>query len=184
MGDVPVLQGERVTLRPPRLEDIDARLKLGIDPEIHHMYGGSRDDLRPMTPDAARRWVQRISDHKHAWVIEAQTLIGEVRLDRLDARDCRAALAIGIEDPQRLGRGLGTETIRLILNYAFGKLTLHRLSVRVIAYNARAIRAYEKCGFIVEGREREAALVDGAWHDDLMMGLLDWEYAQSKSGGR
>jgi RimJ/RimL family protein N-acetyltransferase len=132
----------------------------------------------------ARRWVQRISDHKHAWVIEAQTLIGEVRLDRLDARDCRAALAIGIEHPQRLGRGLGTETIRLILNYAFGKLALHRLSVRVIAYNARAIRAYEKCGFIVEGREREAALVDGAWHDDLMMGLLDWEYAQSKSGGR
>ena len=40
------------------------------------------------------------------------------------------------------------------------------LSVRVVAYNSRAIHAYEKCGFRVEGREREAAFVDGQWHDD------------------
>jgi hypothetical protein len=39
-----------------------------------------------------------------------------------------------------------------------------------------AIRAYQKCGFVVEGREREAAFVDGDWYDDVMMAILDQEY--------
>jgi RimJ/RimL family protein N-acetyltransferase len=103
-------------------------------------------------------------------------VIGEIRLDRLDLRDRRASLAVGIEDPRRLGMGLGTEAIGLVLEYAFKVLKLHRISVRVVAYNLRAIRAYEKCGFVLEGSEREAALVDGQWHDDVMMAILDREY--------
>jgi hypothetical protein len=47
-----------------------------------------------------------------------------------------------------------------------------------VDYNLRAIRAYQKCGLAIEGREREAAFVDGIWHDDLMMAILDREYAE------
>ena len=65
----------------------------------------------------------------------------------------------------------------LVLQYAFEVLKLHRISVRVVEYNTRALRAYEKCGFVVEGREREAAFVDGTWHADVMMGILDREHA-------
>jgi RimJ/RimL family protein N-acetyltransferase len=75
-------------------------------------------------------------------------------------------------------KGLGGEAIALVLGYAFNVLKLHRVSVRVVAYNLRAIRAYQKCGFVVEGREREAAFVDGIWHDDVMMAILDLEYAE------
>ena len=46
----------------------------------------------------------------------------------------------------------------------------------VLEYNVRAIRAYEKCGFVREGVERESALVDGAWHGDVIMGILEHEY--------
>jgi RimJ/RimL family protein N-acetyltransferase len=53
---------------------------------------------------------------------------------------------------------------------------LHRVSVRVLAYNKRAIRSYQKCGFVIEGREREAGPVNGQWHDDVIMGLLDREF--------
>jgi RimJ/RimL family protein N-acetyltransferase len=120
------------------------------------MYGGNLSDLRPMTEDVAKRWVRRLLDQDYAWIIEAGRLIGEIRLDRIDLRDKRASLAIGIEDASQLGKGLGTEAIVLALGYAFGVLRLHRISVRVVDYNVRAIRAYQKCGFIVEGREREA----------------------------
>ena len=51
------------------------------------------------------------------------------------------------------------------------------MSVRVLASNARAIACYRKCGFLEEGREREAAFVEGGWQDDLIMGLLDREFA-------
>jgi len=111
----------------------------------------------------------------NAWVIDAEGFIGHVRFHNVDAHDRRAWLAIGIEDPTRLGRGLGTEALRLALGFGFAT-GLHRVSVRVLASNARAIASYRKCGFVDEGRERESALVEGRWQDDLIMGLLDREF--------
>jgi RimJ/RimL family protein N-acetyltransferase len=146
------------------------------------MYGGSRDDARPMTEEAARRWVQGLLEQDYAWVIEVGTPIGQIRLDRVDLRDRRASLAVGIVDRTQLGIGLGTEAIGLVLEFAFNVLKLHRLSVRVVEYNTRAIRAYQKCGFVVEGREREAAFVDGIWHDVVVMSIVDWEYTEIRSG--
>jgi RimJ/RimL family protein N-acetyltransferase len=179
MSPVPVLVGARITLRPPLATDADARLRLGSDPDIHRMFGGSQAQLVPLDADAAAEWLDGLSSHPHAWVIEAGQFIGEIRLDKLDLSDRRATLAIGIVDPAVLGRGYGTEAIRLLLAHAFGTLGLHRIGLRVVAYNDRAIRAYEKCGFVVEGRERESALVDGVWHDDMMMGILAADFAAS-----
>jgi hypothetical protein len=62
------------------------------------MYGSNLSDLRPMTEDAAKRRGQRLEDQDYAWIIEAGSLIGQIRLDRVDLRDRRASLAIGIED--------------------------------------------------------------------------------------
>jgi RimJ/RimL family protein N-acetyltransferase len=184
LPELPTLTGERVTLRRPRPADADARRALGNDPDIVRMYGGSSGGARAMTEDEAKRWVETLLNHDHAWVIEAGTLIGAIRLDRVDVRDKRASLAVGIDDATRLGMGLGTQAIALVLQYAFGTLKLHRISVRVVAYNTRALRAYQKCGFVIEGREREAAFVDGTWHDDVMMGILDREYNALRSSLR
>ncbi len=107
------------------------------------------------------------------WVIAVEgRLVGSVRLYTVDHTDKRAALAIGFEDSSRLGQGLGSEAIKLVLKYAFDTMKLHRISPRVIAYDSRAIRAYEKCGFVREGVEREAACVGGVWHVDVMMAAL------------
>lgn len=174
---LPILTGDGLVLRPPRPNDATAWLALGNDPDIARLYGASRAEIVPPTPESAARTIDGFVRHGHVWLIDAGGVIGHIRLDRIDTRDRRAALAIGISDPARLGRGLGTEAIRLVLTYAFARLGLHRIGVRVIGYNTRAIRAYEKCGFVVEGREREAALVDGEWHDDILMGVLDREVA-------
>jgi RimJ/RimL family protein N-acetyltransferase len=181
--DLPVLKGKRVTLRRPCEDDFRDRLRLGTDAEIFRMYGGNLGDLRSMTEVAAKRWVQRLLNQDYAWIIEAGSLIGAIRLDRVDLRDRRASLAIGIEDGSQLGKGLGGEAIALVLGYAFKVLKLHRVSVRVVDYNLRAIRAYQKCGFVIEGREREAAFVDAAWHDDVMMAILDREYLAMQREG-
>ena len=69
-------------------------------------------------------------------------------------------------------KGIGREAIQLVLHHAFE--VLHRVGLRVISYNERAIRAYKACGFVEEGREREAAFVSGAWHDDVIIGPT-WE---------
>jgi RimJ/RimL family protein N-acetyltransferase len=174
---VPIAQGKNVTLRSPGIEDIEARFALGRNAEIARMFGASQSELVPLTREAAARWVETLTAHPHAWVIEVHgNLAGEIRLDKVDRHDRRATMAIGIFDPALLGKGFGTEAITLLLQHAFNVMGLHRIGIRVLAYNHRAIRAYEKCGFVVEGREREAGLVDGAWHDDIMMGLLSHEF--------
>lgn len=177
MNASPVLEDHSLKLSAPCGTDADARVALGTDPEIAEMFGIGRDNLRPLTKEDAARWVKSLSEHPYAWAIENQgSLIGEIRLDRVDLQDRRASMAIGIYDKASLGRGLGSQAIRLVLEHAFLTMRLHRIGIRVLAYNKRAIRAYEKCGFIVEGCEREAALVNGTWHDDIMMGLLEHEF--------
>ena len=89
----------------------------------------------------------------------------------------KARLAIGLYAPQFLGRGLGAESLRLVLRHAFGTLGMHRVDLRVLDFNDRAIAAYRACGFVEEGRERESCWVEGRWHDDVIMGVLDREFA-------
>ncbi|WP_211857282.1 GNAT family N-acetyltransferase [Plastoroseomonas hellenica] len=57
---------------------------------------------------------------------------------------------------------------------------MHRVSLRVLAGNARAIACYSKCGFVEEGRQPETACVNGVWQDDVIMGLLDREFDQRR----
>jgi RimJ/RimL family protein N-acetyltransferase len=90
-------------------------------------------------------------------------------------------LLVGILDPDCLGKGIGSEAMRLVAGYAFDTLKLHRIFVRVIAFNDRAIAAYQKIGFQLEGRLREAAFIDGTYYDDLMMGLLEHEFEREGS---
>ena len=141
------------------------------------MFGTDATEWPPLTEAGATRWVEDITAHPHAWVVEHEgRLLGQVRLDALDQHDARARLAIGLYDPGKLGKGLGREAVRLVLAHAFDVLGLHRVSLRVVAYNTRAIRCYSACGFVVEGREREAASVGGERHDDIMMGVLAREF--------
>lgn len=175
MADLPELRGARLTLRRPRAEDVDARLALGLRREIVEAYGGAFDPAAPFTRSHAEAAIRFIAAQEHAWVIDAGRFIGHLRFHGVVEQDRRAALAIGIDDPACLGKGYGTEAIRLALAHGFGG-GLHRVSLRVLAGNARAIACYRKCGFTEEGREREAACVNGLWQDDVIMGLLDREF--------
>lgn len=170
----PELHGPRVLLRDASAHDVDARFALGNTPDIIRMFGGDPAQVRDITCDAAQAWVTAQQSEPHAWIIEANgRLLGAIRLHTLNPVDKRAQIAIGILDPGALGKGLGTEAMQVLATHAFDTMGLHRLGCRVLDFNDRAIAAYEKVGFVVEGREREAALIGQDWHDDLIMGLLD-----------
>lgn len=169
----PTLTGPRVTLRAPKAGDVQARFDLGNSPAIQRLFGGDPKQTREITMDFAQAWVDSQANDPNAWIIEAEgALIGAVRLHNLNLLDKRAHLGIGILSEAHLGHGYGTDAMRLLAGHAFGRMGLHRLTCRVLAFNTRAIAAYEKVGFVQEGREREAALIDGEWFDDMIMGLL------------
>ena len=64
---------------------------------------------------------------------------------------------------------------RLLVDRAFSGLGLHRLSVGVVDFNEGALRFWERLGFRREGVQRDGYLVDGAFHDFVMMSLLEGE---------
>ncbi|WP_179381747.1 GNAT family N-acetyltransferase [Jannaschia marina] len=171
------LAGPRVLLRAPIETDAEARRSLGYDPVILRAYGQDTERLPTMTAARATSWLREQRD-SGAWMITvAGALVGAVRLHSRVEVDRRAQIAIGLLDADQLGRGLGTEAMRLVIDHAFDGLGLHRLSLRVLAGNDRAIRCYRRLGFVEEGRERQSARVPGGWEDDLLMGLLADEWA-------
>jgi ribosomal-protein-alanine N-acetyltransferase len=176
-GGVPVLRGSRVLLRRVEERDMRDQLASGHDAEAVRMYGGDYHNLEPFTVEDAERWYQFQLRRPYSWVMEvAGHCVGGIRLDNVNPRERRASLAIGIHHAGMRGQGIGTEAIRPVLRYAFEDLRLHRVSLRVLEYNHRGIAAYEKCGFVREGIERETLFLDGAWHSDVMMSVLEHEY--------
>ena len=67
-----------------------------------------------------------------------------------------------------------------MLDHAFGTLGLHRIALSVFEFNERAIRAYQRCGFVVEGRARESIWRDGRWWDELAMSVLEIRLAGAR----
>lgn len=177
MSQPPTLTGPRITLRPPRDEDAEARRSLGIDPDIVRMFGGTVAEPGAMTAEEAEVWLDHLRLQEPGWVMELDgRVIGAAFLHGVSHEDRRARLALGILIPTLLGQGLGREAVRLVLGHGFGPMGLHRVDLRVLSFNERAIRCYRACGFREEGRERESARVGGEWHDDIIMGVLAREF--------
>lgn len=90
--------------------------------------------------------------------------------------DNKAKFSIEIYDNKFYGYGIGTEITKLVLNYAFEILGYHKVYLRVLEYNKRAIKCYENCGFIKEGIDREGAFINGSYFSDIYMGILSYDF--------
>ena len=84
-----------------------------------------------------------------------------------------AELQIRIGSEKHRGKGIGPEAIRLLTDFGFRDLNLHRINLHVFANNEPAIKAYEKCGFDKEGTMRDGAWIDGQWLDVHVMALIN-----------
>jgi RimJ/RimL family protein N-acetyltransferase len=175
--------GQRVTLRAPQPRDLERRQRHGFHAEIERSYGHSTP-TRPCTRDEAEDWFARIAqprDGEVFWVLDVDgELAGFAGLQRIESEHRRATYVIGMLAPEYLGWGLGREAAGLVLDHAFGSLGLHRIDLRVLAFNERAIRSYRATGFVEEGRERDSCWMDGQWHDDVMMSILEDEHAHRR----
>ncbi|MEZ4714554.1 MAG: GNAT family protein [Caldilineaceae bacterium] len=111
------------------------------------------------------------------WVIGfSGRCVGTAWLHSLRTVERQARYAIGIFGASVWNRGIGLEATRLVLAYAFETLHLHRVDLRVLAFNTRAIAMYQRAGFVIEGTERDGAWINGRWESDVWMSILEEEY--------
>lgn len=175
-----MLQSQRVTLREIQRDDLERQHVFENDVELHLMRHSHPP--RPVSLNwMHREFDERLSqapDPNNIWfAIEADDqYIGQAGLMDIDRMHGTANIGIFIGEPQHRGIGLGRETIALMLDYAFRYHNLRKVSLSVIGNNERAIKTYLKCGFVVEGRQREQEWSAGTYEDLITMGLFREEW--------
>lgn len=104
--------------------------------------------------------------------------VGTASLFDVDSLARHAEVGINLVSDAR-GQGIGTSAILQLVEFGFVRRNLRRLHLQAIASNTGALRAYEKAGFVVEGRQRDHAWVRGAYEDIVIMGMLRSEWTAS-----
>jgi len=177
-----VIYGDRVRLRHVEREDLPKFVEWLNDPEI---YQGLSMHT-PLSMAEEENWFETMlkspKDERplciEAKVDDGWQLIGNSGFFDLDWRNRSAELGIFIGDKNFWNQGYGTEVIRLLLRHCFATLNLHRVYLRVFEDNPRAIRSYEKAGFVHEGRQRQGEYHNGEFHDVLFMSVLRPEWVE------
>jgi len=131
----------------------------------------------PMAREQEESWYEertKAVDEAFFTVYERSTMrpIGNTCLQPVDHRNRSAEFGIIIGEPDARGKGYGTETTRLMLDYAFTALGLHNVMLTVFEFNPAGVRAYAKAGFKEFGRRRECRLMGEKLWDEVYMQCL------------
>jgi len=170
--DKPTLVGSVVTLRPYAPRDVEGVWEMINDPEGNDLTGTTATFTRAQIED----WVATrptAPERLDLVVVENATgeYAGEVVLNEFDAARRCANFRIALRGPGWYGRGLGGEATALVVRHAFEAIALESIVLDVRADNERAIRAYERAGFIETGR------TDDERHTwvDMELARANWE---------
>jgi diamine N-acetyltransferase len=173
------LVGNRVILRPVEASDAVWMHKWMNDPEIRGLTG----EVTPSTLADTEAYIQKLhTSSDRVWFIievkETGRPIGETGLLRMFPPWRTTDLSIILGEKDAWGQGYGSETIRLVLDYAFGYLNFHRVSIGVVGFNEKALRFYEKIGFKREGIQRDGYFYNHRYSDFVMMSILEDEFCR------
>jgi RimJ/RimL family protein N-acetyltransferase len=171
---------QQTTLFTPRLKleqlgetHFADTMKAINNPEFSRLTG----TLEVFTFERIQTWLTGLPgrDDRADWAIIRQidgAFLGEVVLNDLDEHNQSMNFRIALSSPEVLNQGYGTEVTRAVIDYGLNVVGLHRISLSVFAFNPRAKRVYEKCGFVQEGVARDALFWDDEWVDSINMAII------------
>ena len=171
-----IISGENITLRGIEESDTDNVLRWRNSSEVVKYFNYQR----PITKTDHVNWMEtKVRTGEVCQFIISDALlekdVGSVYLKDIDNVNHKAEYGVFIGESEAMGRGLGTAVAKLIVRFAFDELKLHRLYLQVHADNARAVRCYEKAGFVKEGVLKDAVFVNGDYCDLVIMGIVKEE---------
>lgn len=177
-----MLMGKRVILRPYETDDAQIILDSTTEPEGRWLTGTHAT----FTLEQIQRYLENAlkADDRAGFIIldaETKERVGEIVLMDIDSDNRNAVLRIALFGTDQFGKGYGSEALRLVVAHGFEHYGLHRIGLDVFAYNERAIHVYEKIGFRHEGVQRDALFYNGAFHDSIMMAVLEDEWRDANA---
>lgn len=180
-----MILGQRIRLRPIEKDDLPRYVKWFSDPELRSFL----EKHLPLGQVQEERWFERNAGAGdfQAWAIDAQPLdgvgpyvhIGSCGYHEIEWRNRVGEVGIVVGARDYWGKGYGTDAMQTLVAWGFYTLNLNRVQLRVFADNERAIRSYQKVGFQIEGRLRQASFYHGGYRDLLYMGVLREDWARA-----
>lgn len=173
-----MLHGLKTTIRTVEEDDIDTIYQWYNDQEVNLWSSGAWPINTLLSKDQIAEKFLDGSPDNYRYVIldENNLLIGTIGFKELNIPGRSASLYIVIGNKTYWGKGYGTDALIIFARFLFTQWNFHRISLDTWDENIRAIKAYEKVGFKIEGRQREARYVLGNYHDSILMGLLRREF--------
>lgn len=168
----------RISIGPLREDLVPLYNKWRNDFWAQRTYGNA---VRPVSLEMTQEGVQERAQSSDAYSFtiyrrDTWQPIGQTNLQNIQFDQGSAEFGIGILERSLQGQGYGTEVTRLMLFYGFRVLGLHAIQLTVDGANPGGQRAYEKAGFKLAGRYREAVLVDAKRYDLIHMDILASEF--------
>ena len=168
------LEGDGFRLPRAAEEDATWLLALAARPEVADFLAAvspwNEDDLRASfgaDPKQEARFVIEVDEE------DGPRPAGAVAFSVANRRSRIAYLYGLMVDPAFRGRGLGGGAMRLLAEHLIRELGYHRIQFEVYGFNERAVRLFERAGFVLEGRRRLAYERHGGWADGVLFGLVE-----------
>jgi RimJ/RimL family protein N-acetyltransferase len=175
------LVGENIYLGPVAKKDISILVKWMNDLDVIKF---TCQASRMHTAETAKRFLEEALTSQTTYYFGIYTRRG-VLIGGCDLRDVnhiqrKATLGIIIGEPKYWNKGYGTEAVTLLLDYGFNVLNLNNIMLAVFDYNPRGIRCYEKAGFRLIGKRRQARFFGGKYYNEVFMDVLADEFKQTR----
>jgi RimJ/RimL family protein N-acetyltransferase len=174
-----MLRGKRVVLRPIKRADKKLFLKWFNDLEVIR----NLTLYLPTTEASEEKWIEEtMTQRRPIFVIEVvlasgkRKPIGNCGFHNIEEKDRVATFGICIGEKKFWGHGYGTEAAKLLIDYGFKFMNLHKIESNAWLFNEKSVRMHKKLGFVVEGQRRERKYIDGKYQDSVVFGLLKSEW--------
>jgi RimJ/RimL family protein N-acetyltransferase len=179
---LPWISDGKIALRRPELKDLNSYLGLRNNLELVASLMGYRKGVGEA---AVRNWLERVGSSNEELVYTVIDLhdeerpVGYVKAFRFDPYARTAWIGLSLFSLQDQSQGYGRRMLRLLCEYLRDYLAVRKISLEVLDSNDRAIRLYEKMGFVEEGCLRAHAFIHGKMMDIRIYSLFLEEWSAS-----
>lgn len=167
--------GKKIYLRPLEHSDIDFMLSFVNDQELSFWEG--RNEFL-VTKESQQEWFKKNLKVGHRFIIcekETDIKLGYFSFKITNQISNSGLVAIKLIKESR-GKSIGTDSLKTGMSFLFNKINIHRLHTHIIAYNTASLKLFEKCNWVIEGKERKSIFMNNKYHDNILLSILKDEY--------
>ncbi|WP_313892237.1 GNAT family protein [Psychrobacillus sp.] len=176
-----MLKSLHIYLRPLTIQDASELLKLEKrNQDFFGQYSMSRPESY-WTVEAQKELIEKWEENTKKeteyrfgiFTIDGDLLIGTIGLFQVFRGPAQKAILGYSLDQEHNGKGYTTEAAKLVINFAFETLHLHRIEAGVMPVNLGSIRVLEKAGLHKEGIAKKNVKINGNWEDHQMLAIIN-----------